>query len=124
MLSITPEQIAVFDTNQQDDFIIRLDQFLRENGLLELPADPNDACLQIDRLVSRAQQLGIQSELGVTYYVILASQFGESMQAIADRPWFSVLQKEEGELPDPDWIERVFLTITSCLQTNDADDVA
>ncbi|MGJ0430554.1 hypothetical protein [Methylobacter sp.] len=123
MLSITPEQIAVFDTIQRDNFIIRLDQFLRDNALLEPPLDLNDVYEQVDRLVARAEQLGIHSELGIAYYAILASQFGESMQAIADRPWFSVLQKYEGELVDPDWIERVFLTITDCLQLDKRDTV-
>ncbi len=116
MLSITPEQIAIFDAIQRDNFVIRLDQFLRDNELLESPLDPNDFYEQVDRLVARAEQLGIHSELGIAYYAILASQFGDSMQAIADRPWFSVLQRYEGELVDPDWIERVFLTITDCLQ--------
>ncbi|WAK00663.1 hypothetical protein [Methylobacter sp. YRD-M1] len=123
MLSITPEQIAVFDSIQRDNFIIRLDQFLRDNALLEPPLDPNDVYEQVDRLVARAEQLGIHSELGIAYYAILASQFGESMQAIADRSWFSVLQKYEGELVDPDWIERVFLTITDCLQLDKLDTV-
>jgi len=121
MLIITPEQLKVFDQSQHNSFILQLSIFLHEEELLD-DFDHEDSYAVTGKLVTRAEQLGIFSELGITYYAILASQFGESMQGIADRSWFSVLYRGEDELPDPDWIERVFLTIIDNLKIDDDEE--
>ena len=98
-----------------DRFILRLDALLRRNDLLT-PADPLDPLADVDRLVANAQRLKLASELEIARYAILASQFGDGLEAIRDRPWGSLLAFQGDECPE-EWIERIFTLVVANLQT-------
>jgi hypothetical protein len=115
MLLFSADQTSLLDWQQANRFPFTLDAFLREQGLID-DADPDDPLGITDRLIARAQQIGLTSELSIARYAILATQFGESLEALSDRKWRPVLARHADESLDPEWMERVFRTVTSALQ--------
>lgn len=118
MLLITEKQLQLLNISQRDEFILRLDKFLKDDVRLGFLVDPDDPYEYVDRIILYAERLGIYSEIGTAYYAILVSHFGFLLQGIADRPWFSVLHRDANEKADPDWIERVYHTVIECLRAD------